>query len=178
MAVLSKTVIESIAEKMTEKSRKYADSVNNELKELVTAIYEDQLPAAVKNLFKTHSEYLETTQSVFLDGNGFNREVITMTKRLPSTTSYNQKLSLTAAIADKIMKAKRKKEKADEDYRQLVQETGSALYALKTYKNIKENLPEAIPFLPPPMSNALVVNFAGLQKKLGKQPQIKAEVAK
>lgn len=48
--------------------------------------------------------------------------------------------------------------------------------ALKTHKNIAENLPEAVPFLPPPMSNALVVNFSSLQKKLNKQPEVSKQV--
>lgn len=68
------------------------------------------------------------------------------------------------------MKIKRELEKAEQEYKQLFSETENALLALKTQKNIRENLPEAIPFLPPPISNSLVVNFASLQKKLNKQP--------
>jgi hypothetical protein len=70
------------------------------------------------------------------------------------------------------MKVKRKKEKAKEDYKNLVTETEAALYALKTAKNVRENLPEAAVYLPPPMSNALIVNFNTLQKKLNKQPEV------
>lgn len=177
MSVLSKVVIEQIAEKMTEKSKKYSELVYKELKELVTEIYESQVPEPVMKVFKTHCDYIETCSSIELDGHGFNRETITLTKQLPATSTYRQKLHLTATIADKIIKAKRKREKAKEDYENLLRETQSALSALKTYKNVRENLPEAVPYLPPPMSNALVVNFNSLQKRLNKQPEVKTEVA-
>lgn len=172
MGQLSKQVIEQIALKMTEKSKKFVDACEKELKEVVTEVYLLQVPAEVMRVFKTHCEYVETTQSVYVNGNGFNRETFNMTKQLPSTSSYNATLKLTAATADQILKAKRKWEKAKEDYKNLKQETESALQALKTHKNVRENLPEAAAYLPPPMSNALVVSFDSLQKRLRKQPDI------
>lgn len=177
MAVLSKMVIESIASKMTEKSRKHVDALKKEYQELVTQIYEQQIPEEIKKIFKTHSEYIRTTTSVYMNGYGLSGEHCSLTKSLPSVAQYNTDMKLTAVITDKIVKAQIKWEKAQKEYKTLVNETESALYALKTSKNIRENLPEAIPYLPPPMSNSLVVNFASLQKKLNKQPDIKKEVA-
>jgi hypothetical protein len=177
MATLSKMAIENIAEKMTEKSKKYVEATLKEYQTLATEIYETQIPDEVKKCFKNHSQYIETTQTLFLDGHGFNRDSLSMIKQMPSTTSYQQKLNLTAAVADKLIKAKRKWEKAKDDYKHLKEETEAALFALKTNKNIRENLPEAIPYLPPPMSNALVVNFSSLQKKLVKQPELKPVTA-
>jgi hypothetical protein len=172
MAVLSKMVIEQIAGKMTEKSKKYAEQMDREWKELATTIYESQLPVEVMKLFKSHSEYVQTVRDLYIDGHGLNREYVELSKQLPSPTKYNNTIKLTAAIGEKLVNAKRKKEKAFDDYKQLLREIESALYALKTDKNVRENLPEAIPYLPPPMSNALVVNFDALQKKLNKQPEV------
>ncbi len=172
MATLSKMVIENIAERMTTKSKDNWKLMLKEYQDLATSIYEEQLPAEVKKLFKTHSEYMRTTSSVGADGNGLNRESIRMSKSLPSKQGYNDNLKLTDPLAEKIVKAKRKYEKAKDDYELLLRETQSALAALRTEKNIRENLPEAIPFLPPPMSNSLVVNFTSLQKKLNSQPEI------
>lgn len=172
MGQLSKQVIEQIAQKLTEKSKKYSEAVDKELMQLVTEIYETQVPAEVMKVFKTQCEYIETTQTLYLNGHGFNRESIKMTKQLPAKSSYSQTLNLNAAIAERIMKAKRKKEKAAEDYKNLVLETESALTALRTHKNVRENLPEAAKYLPPPMSNALVVSFDSLKKRLRKQPDI------
>lgn len=177
MATLSKTVIESIAQRLTEKSKKHSEMLLKEYKEAVTIAFEAQVPDEVKKCFRHYSEYVETTNSVYLDGHGFNRESLTLTRQVPATTSYSAHLELTATIADKLLKAKRKWEKARDEYKQLYQETESALLALKTHKNIEENLPEAAPYLPPPMSNSLVVNFTSLKRKLHKQPEIK-ETAK
>ncbi len=160
---------------MTEKSKKYADNLLSEYAKLVTETYECQIPDEVKRCFKNHCDYIATSSSAFLDGHGFNHEIVSMRKQVPTKNGHSAKVSLTAIIADKLIKAKRKYEKAKEDYKALVQETESALSALKTSKNIRENLPEAIPFLPPPMSNSLVVNFNSLQKRLNKQPDVLKE---
>lgn len=173
MATLSKTLIESIAKKMTEKSYKFKTEKELEFRQLVTDYYEKQIPQKVIDLFKTHSEYVETTMSVYLDNRGFNRHSVALTKRLPSDTNYNKNFILTAPIADKLIKAKGVSDNAKAEYKILLSETESALLALKTEKNVRENLPEAIPFLPPPMSNSLVVNFKSLQNRLNKQPETK-----
>lgn len=178
MGQLSKQVIEQIATKMTEKSKKYVDACEKELKEVVTEVYAAQVPAEIMKVFKTHCEYIETTQTACLDGHGFSRENITMTKQLPSTCGYSTKLKLTTTTADQIMKVKIKRDKAKENYKNLVQETESALMALRTHKNVRENLPEAAAYLPPPpMSNALVVSFDSLQRRLRKQPDVLKTVA-
>ena len=144
---------------------------------MTTIFYEEQIPEKVKSLFKTNPDYVITTSSVYADGNGFNRESISLSKALPSVSGYNTRITLSAAQADKLVKAKRKFEKAKEDYEVLLRETQSALLALKTEKNVRENLPEAVPFLPPPMSNSLVVNFKSLQDRLNKQPDAKETVS-
>lgn len=176
MSTLSKTTIEGIAKRMTEKSRKYRDQLKKEYQTIATEIYEASIPEEVKKCFKKYPDYIETCGSLWVNEHGFSGESITMVKRLPATTNYNQELSLTKATADKLIAAKRKFQKAEEEYKQLFSETEVALFALKTPKNIRENLPEAIPFLPPPMSNALVVNFEGLKRKLNKQPETKSEL--
>lgn len=170
MSTLSKTVIRSIAQKMTQKSSKNLDYLRLQLSKITTDIYEQSLPDDLKKLFKKHCDYFNTSSYVYLDGHGFNRESIRLTKQLPSISDYRNEFKINANQADKIMKIKRELEKAEQEYKQLFSETENALLALKTQKNIRENLPEAIPFLPPPISNSLVVNFASLQKKLNKQP--------
>lgn len=177
MSTLAKGVLEKIAKKLTEKSNQHYQSLKKEYSEIVTEIAESQVPEEVMKFFKKHSEYVETCSTVFMDGHGLNRESVGLSRQIPATSSYSVSLKLNAVSAEKIIKAKRKKEKAKDDYEQLLNETEGALFALKTHKNISENLPAAIPFLPPPMSNALVVNFDSLKKRLNKQPEIKTEVA-
>jgi Mg2+ and Co2+ transporter CorA len=178
MATLSKQVLDNIAARMTEKSKKYVEQLRKDYEQLATDLYDSKTPDKVKEFCKQHREYVEMTGSLRLVGPGFNHECVSSTKRVVSNTasSYSANLNLTEKQAEKLVEAKRKWEKARDAYRTLVQETEAALLTLKTHKNIKENLPEASRYLPPPMSNALVVNFDSLKKRLEKQPEVKTEL--
>lgn len=177
MAALSKQVIENITQRMTEKSKKFTELLLKEYETMATEFMEAQVPDDVRKCFKNHPDYIETTLTAYLDGHGFNRESVSLNKQVPAKSQYHEKLVLTSKIAEKLITSKHKYEKAKECYKNLVLETESALFALKTCKNIRENLPEAIPFLPPPMSNSLVVNFKSLQNKLNKQPELAKEIS-
>ena len=178
MAQLSKQVIEQIALKMTEKTKKHVEQLLKDYQQVVTDLYEITVADEVKTCFKKHPDYFDTVGTLSLRGHGFDYLSVSTTKRVISRGgAYSSHFDLTSAQADKITKPKRAYEKASEEYKKLFQETESALLTLKTHKNIKENLPEAEPFLPPPMSNALVVNFDSLHKKLKKQNELEKKVA-
>lgn len=178
MATLSKTVLENIAEQMTKKSKEHVAALKKEYQQLATDLYKATIPEDVAACFKNHPSYFDTAGTVKANGHGFDYEHISIVgpNLVSNNGNYNVLLKLNAADGSKLWAAKVKYEKAQEKYKQLVQETEGALFALKTHKNIKENLPEAIPFLPPPMSNALVVNFNSLKKKLANQPTIETNV--
>jgi len=157
---------------MTEGSRKKVDELKKEYGEAAKQMYLSDIPAKVMEVFKTHSEYFETTTNLYLDGHGFNRDSVDFVGSLPSMKSYSCPLKLTAARGETLVKMKRKYVAAKQAYKDLVDETETALLTLRTFARIRETLPEAAPFLPPPMSNSLVVNFDTLQKKLKAQPEV------
>ena len=173
MAKLSNQTIEAIAEKMTSKTLTAVNQLKKDYEELVTSLYEEQIPQAVKTFAKQHSGFIHFGRTIRLDGNGFRWEHITATRPIIEDDCGNAKLDMDGKMAEKIKKAMHKHTDANDAYKKLVLETKQALSALGTHNRIKENLPEAIPFLPPPMSNALVVNFTALQKKLKAQPDTK-----
>ncbi len=176
MAVLSKMVIEQIASKMTDKSKKYVEQLKKQYEQIATDYYESSIPDVIKKAFKDHCEYFDLAGSVKFNGHGFNHETVSMSKRLVSNGgNYYATIKLTSDMANKLQNAKRKYEKAKDEFKTLFDETEGALLALKTHKNIRENLPQAAPYLPPPMSNALVVSFDSLQKRLNKQPDLKEQ---
>lgn len=173
MARLSNQTIENIAEKMTAQTLTAVQQLKRDYEEIVTCFYEDQIPQAVKTFAKQHSGFIHFGRTVRLEGNGFRWENINTTRPIIEDDYGNAKLEMNAKMAEKIKKAMNKHEDANKSYRTLLTETKQALSALGTNNRIKENLPEAIPFLPPPMSNALVVNFTSLQRKLKLQPDTK-----
>jgi hypothetical protein len=173
MSVISKDLARKIAIKLTEKTSILVDNLKVSYQEFVTTEYEKQIPDEVKKCFQKHPDWFNCTSYIYFRGNGFNHENITGTRRVICNSTTSAHLTLTSIIADKIMSIKRKHESEKDKYENLLEETTQALLALKTYNNIRKELPQAIPYLPPPMSNALICNFDSLKNKLNKQPEVK-----
>lgn len=172
MSVISKELAKKIATKLTEKSKNHLNSLRTDYTELVTIAYEATVPKNIMDLFIKDKTYFDDTSSISFNGHGFNYEQVTSTRRVPSNYSgYHCNLELTPKVAEKLIKAKQRWEKAAKSYKTLFDETEQALLSLKTYNNIRKELPEAAPYLPPPLSNALVVNFTSLKSRLNKQPE-------
>jgi len=176
MSRISNELAGQIAHKLTEKSRLAAEKLHVEYRELVTSFYEEQTPDQVKKCFKDNCDWFYTRCEIRMDGHGFNWAWVTSTRPVICNNESYANLKLTSKVADQIISAKRKWEKAKEKYDNLKREAKQALLTLKTFSNIRKELPEASPMLPPPMSNALVVNFSSLKKQLAGQPEVKEAV--
>lgn len=179
MSRISNELASQIAFKMTEKSRIATDTLHVQFREIVTTIYESQTPEEVVNCFKKHPDWLPTSGGIKLNGHGFNWEYVSGTRHIINNNSINSSSSGVLKMTDKnskqIMDAKRKWEKAKEKYELLKSESKQALLALKTFNNIRKELPQAATMLPPPMSNALICNFTSLKSKLDHQPEVEKE---
>ena len=169
MSVISKTLANQIAIKLTEASSKAVDNLYKEYSELATAFYEDQTPVVVKEAFAKHPDYFHTSRSICFSGHGFSWDRVTAVKSVVDNNRSGAQLTLNEKIATKLLKAKHKHEAAKKQLQDLQLETESALLA-----NIRKELPQAEPYLPPPLSNALVVNFDSLKRKLNKQAVVPA----
>jgi len=176
MSRISKELAEQIATKLTEKSRIAVAELEKEYREIATIMYEDQTPKEVKDCFKKNAEWFYTRSYIQFDGHGFRWENVTTTRPVIANSNSSAKLDLNVKTSGILSAAKKKWEKASEDYNQLQRETKTALLNLGTTARIKENFPLAAPMLPPPMSNALVCNFDSLTKRLQKQPDVKQKV--
>lgn len=169
---ISKDLAGQIAYKLTDKTRLLVEKIKKDYQEVVTVLYEAQTPQAVIDCKKKFPDWFGTKSCVYFSGHGLSHENCTTTRQIISNNWSNAHLELNSKIADKITKAKRKYDKVKDDYNQLKKETEQALINLGTYARIRENIPAAAPFLPPPISNALVCNFDSLNSKLKKQANI------
>jgi hypothetical protein len=163
-----------VAFKLTEKSKIAADNFKKEYEKLVTELYEAQTPQLVKDAYAKHREWFYRRSCVLFSGHGFQWEQANTQYPIICNNGTSASLQLTDKIAEKIMKAKRKYDKANDEYKQLKSETENALLALKSFKNIKQHFPDAVNFLPAETSTALVVNFDSLKDKLNRQPETAA----
>ncbi len=175
MSVISKDLAGQIAQKLTEKSRIAMEELHLEYRQLVTEFYEKATPKDVKACFKKHKEWFHTRSTICFDGNGFRWERVSSVRPIIHNTNSDPKLELTPEIATQLRKSKDAWDNAKEKYDRLKAEVKQALITLKTYNNIRKELPEAAPYLPPPLSNALVVNFTGLKKELANQSNMKLQ---
>ncbi len=173
MGTISKELAGQIAFKLTEKSRIAADNLHVEYRELVTVAYEAQTPKEVKDCFKKNPDWFYTKATISFNGHGFQWESVTGTRQIIANGGTSANLTLNNKISDQLQKAKRTWDKAKDKYKDLKVETTNALLALKTHANIRKEFPEAIPMLPPPISNALIVSFDSLRHKIKNQPEVK-----
>lgn len=169
MSRLSKQIAGQIAEKMTQQSLKNVGGLKKDFQDAVLEAYESQIPDDVRVCFKKHYEWFYTTSSVKLEGYGFSWEYVSVGKAVICNANSNANLKLTSKIAEGLKKLQNKWQDAKEKHDLLLSETEQALLTCGTHARIRENLPEATPFLPPPLSNALVVNFDSLRKNLKNQ---------
>jgi len=165
MSRISMQLAEQIAKKLTEKKQALIAPTNLEFREFITQSFEATVPKPVMELFKKHSEYVETTNSVYLNEKGFSRENVSLTKAVPSIKEYSVHFPLTDAVAIKAKKLYHVWQKAKDDYKALFEETETALLNLRTFANIEKQLPEAVQYLPQ-RGLTVIVDTKELRKKL------------
>ncbi len=165
MSRISQTLAATIAEKLTEKKRvQVADSLM-EFRKYFTEVYESKIPKPVMELFKKHSEYIQTVSAVYLNEKGFSITKVSLLKALPATSQYSVTINLTDFEAKKGKALFHSWQKAKDNYEALKQECETALINLRTFANIEKSLPEAKQYLPQ-LGLTVVVDTVQLRKKL------------
>lgn len=171
MSRISKELAANIANKLVAPSYKKRDELRAEYEAEVMRIYLLRIPSDVLDFENKRPEFFEKTRDIRLRGYGFEYERVTIRASVVNNMprcSYAD-IHLEKDEADILRGFKRKWEAAQEKAKDLRVQTEVALLACKTYKNIREMIPEAADMLPPPISNALVADFSSLRKNLNSQ---------
>ncbi len=163
---MSQDLAGKIAFALLEPKFKEAEVMQKELAEYLTVIAESTVPAPVMELFKKYSDYIETSQNVYLNEKGFNRESITLSRRVPNTGGNYVEMSITDTQASKAKKLHNIYKNKVENNKRLRQEIKTALLNLKTFAQIQKSFPEAVQYLPKSESVALVVDLSKLRKEI------------
>jgi len=171
MSRISQELAKNIAKKLTEKTLSNVNLLKKQYCDFVTKCYVNQMPKDVFDAYNKNPQWFYTRRCIDFKGHGFNYESVS-SEPVVSNCSGDAILELTPKLAADIMKLKRIKDKASDDYKTLLSETEQALLSCRTFKNIEENIPAAKPFLPPPTSNALMVNFDSINRKINNQPEL------
>jgi len=160
---ITKTIAAEVAEKLLSKQALALEALRKEAGEAFTKIYLKTLPKEVVAAFEKYPAYFQTRSGFQLNGNGFNWQSITASKKLPYSANAFSPTATEAAILLKVVNAADTKKF---EYKKLFSEIETALYGLRTYKRVEENFPEAFVFLPNSVSTKLSVNISDLRNKI------------
>lgn len=162
---ITKDVAEVVTKELLKDKRNEVNELKKQLHKTCRDYYLEQLPKDVINLFSKFRDYFRTTTSIRINGPGLpvGYKYYQLGESLPQSfdnISVNEKqaeviIRLESKIADK--------EKA---LSKLTADIESALYNLRTYKNVEKEFPEAFKLLPEKPITTLAVNISDLRSQL------------
>lgn len=137
---------EEAAIKITKPLHEKANAIKGKLQEYVTVQAERQVPAPVMALYSTHPRYVHTSGSQYFDQLG---DRVTFTRDVP-TLRNRSALDLTDKISDQMLKLNHEYKDAIQIWKETKIQIEITLVNLRTYNRVKDQMPEALPFLPAP----------------------------
>lgn len=164
---ISKDLAEVIAKKLLAKKLSEVDSLINKIKQIAIDSYTESIPIEVINFSSTRKEWLRRCYSLKLVGYGLDYYYVSSNHPLlfSGDASYIFHAP-TKEIAEELVLLIQQKETLQSHYNKLFENTKAALLNLRTYKNIREQFPEAAEYLPQTdgvTTTALAVNLTDLR---------------
>lgn len=170
-ARITQSIAEMVTSKLLEKKTKEMESALTDYEKAVKAAYMDSIPKSVVALWKTHPEWLSSTTSITVDGNGFSRSSVNLRGQLPISNKgyYGQDFKPTKEQAKPLIELKNRYDKLRENRKRLNGELYATLLSCVTYKKAIEAFPEAKKYLPD-SGLAMAVNAEKLREELKEIP--------
>lgn len=156
---------QEVANKLLDKRDKQVKQLRQDYLLMLTEEAERQVPDNIMKFFKDNHNWMSSQTSCYMNGHGFNGESFSMIRDVPKQHGHEM-IKLTKDFADKLKKAIHAHEKERDEVKALRESIVVALCNLRTFKNIQEHLPEAVPFLPKSDNTELIVNFSDIRKKI------------
>ena len=163
MSRITKELASSIAEQLLKPKKEAITALKKERKDIVSDLYFNELPVEIRKAFEKYPAYFSRQSSVRIHGPGFGYECYELSKSLPQ---IDHSLSVDEKTGNVIKKLSNKIEKLQQEYRVMESEIENALLALRTYKNVEKEFPEAASYLPEKHTTALIVNISSIREKL------------
>jgi len=163
MSIITKVIASEVAIKLTAKKQEEINLLRTELREEFESIYLKTIPSEVLKCYEKFPNYFEARNEVSVSGNGFNYQRLFFTKKLPTSSSHYLPNSVDC---ESLLKKENAIQDKSKEISKLRTDIEVALFSLRSYKRIIEQFPEAEPFLPEKISNALAINISDIQSKL------------
>ena len=152
MGKISERDANTAAKKIVEPIQEKRSAVEKQMQAYVTEIYKASLPAKILKCWKDSDicEYMYSTSSLNLNGNGFSNRGISLIGKWPKVdTHYSSPvLELTAEQAAFLNPLEDEKDELKKKYDTTLSEVQNSILTLGTHKRVQEEFPEAYKFLP------------------------------
>lgn len=161
---ITKTIATQVAKSILEKKDKEIGKLQEKLKQVFTDAHLKTIPKVVIDAFEKYPNWLDTSKSCRIKNEGFGWDYYYFTKSVPCVENWTE---IDAAAAKEVSKLSNTISDLKKEYSKLKTDLEEALFALRTYKNITEQLPEAVPHLPQLSSSAaIMVDLATIRKAI------------
>ena len=170
MKNISKTRANEIAIKLNEKRKNEIEKLYLELEALCTDLaieyLHDKYQLKISDFSEKLKPFFNYVHRIYIIGCGFSTEEFE-TKKIPSTTKYIFHIALEKPTekSEKIRQLSNELKTLKKEYKDLVLKTETAIYSLKTYKNIQNHFSIASPYLTDmdeTKNTSLQINFSSL----------------
>ena len=164
---ITKQAAENAAKKLVEKKREKIAKLNDEFATTVRNMYMATVPEEVRKLFEEKSPYIDLGSRVVLNSHGFNWEYIAQSEYVPiKRNNGNVLLEMSCNDGAFLQRRFQKIRKLEKETDNLELSIATAIYSLKTLKNVEAEFPEAVPFLPTSQTTAVAVNIGPIRQLL------------
>ncbi|MDR6844478.1 hypothetical protein [Flavobacterium granuli] len=166
MSKITKQIAELTAKKLVKPKKEKIDIQKKELKEEVEKLLLKQIPTDVLTFYKKYPNYTDTSASVEISGNGWNFQRVLLNKELPSPNKNKHQLLPDVENASILLKLFNEIKDAEKSVEKLEADLSITIFALRTYKSVEENFPEAFDLLPKIVNNSLQINLSDIRNRV------------
>lgn len=149
MSRITKEIAAEVAKKLLEQKVKKNAERYSEIQKIVVGIIQSRTPMLVMQNFSQHKNYINTADYVYLTGPGLNHDYIVLGESVPYDSSMSRTIILEESTSMLLSKKLEKYQIHRKKNEELKEKTEATIYALRTYKKVKDLFPDAYKFLPP-----------------------------
>jgi hypothetical protein len=161
---ITKEMANSVTRNLLRAKYEEIQEYTNKVKDFATSIYLNQIPSGVMKLWNSNPQYMQSTYSVRLVGNGFNYEYQSI-ENLPTIKACPE-LKYSVEEGETLLAMRAKLSDLEKATKELFKEVEQTLISLGTYKRVTENFPEAVPFLPKIKNSEIIIDLTTLRNKI------------
>jgi hypothetical protein len=163
MSRITNDLAESIAKTMTAKQSQTIEELKSKQKQITLDYIMKGIPKEVKELFDKNSKYLNYNSGVRFWGNGCQGLYVNIGKH--PTDGLN--ITPEPEFAKELVKLDNAIQKKQDALYELKQSIENALKAMRTFKRVRVDFPEAGEFLPPDGKSMLpAINLSSIRQQL------------